>query len=161
MVLKRLDDALRAGDKIRGIIRNTGVGQDGKTTGITLPSQEAQQNLINSVYHSAKLDPRDTTYFEAHGTGTVAGDTTEVNAIGNAFCSEDSRNQDSPLYIGSIKANVGHLESSSGIAGFIKAALVLEKGLLPPTPNIIDLKENMLSEGLNIKVRSSCLLTPP
>ena len=120
VVLKRLDDALRAGDNIRGVIRGSGVGQDGRTAGITLPNRAAQQSLINSVYHSAGLGSQkdETAYFEAHGTGTLAGDTTELGAIGDAFCDGDGRDRDSPLYIGSIKANIGHLESSS-VGGLI------------------------------------------
>ena len=114
VVLKRLDDALRAGDNVRGVIRGSGVGQDGKTSGITLPSRTAQQSLIKSVYQSAGISNlHDTTYFEAHGTGTRAGDVTELGAIGDAFCDGDNSEQDSPLYVGSIKANIGHLESSS------------------------------------------------
>lgn len=74
VVLKRLDDAIRAGDHVRGIIRNSGIGQDGKTPGITVPSQEAQLNLIQSVYQQVNLDPKHTKYIEAHGTGTIVGD---------------------------------------------------------------------------------------
>ena len=127
MVLKRLDDAMRAGDNVRGVIRSTGVGQDGKTSGITLPSRAAQESLINSVYRSAGLDKlkHETGYFEAHGTGTLAGDKTELGAIGDAFGDGDSRDQDSPLYIGSIKTNIGHLESSSVGGLIIKATLIL------------------------------------
>jgi len=74
VVLKSLDDAIRDDDHVRGIIRSSGVGQDGKTPGITLPSREAQLNLIRSVYRQANLNPYDTKYVEAHGTGTIAGD---------------------------------------------------------------------------------------
>ena len=74
VVLKTLDDALRDGDYIRAVIRNSGVGQDGKTPGITVPSREAQLHLIRNVYQGAGLDPLDTKYVEAHGTGTSAGD---------------------------------------------------------------------------------------
>jgi acyl transferase domain-containing protein len=128
IVLKRLDDALRDKDPIRAIIRNTAVNQDGKTPGITVPSKEAQVTLASLAYEDAALDPLQTAYVEAHGTGTKAGDAIEIEAISNVFC---NRRVD-PLYVGSIKSNIGHPESSSGLAGLIKAILVLEKGLIPP-----------------------------
>lgn len=111
VVLKRLDDAVRDGDHIRGIIRNSGVNHDGTTSGITLPSREAQRTLINSVYQRAGLDPRDTAYIEAHGTGTAVGDVEEISAIQSIFEPNKER-QDKPLYVGSIKPNIGHLESA-------------------------------------------------
>ena len=158
IILKRLDDALQAGDPIRGVIRNTGVNQDGRTNGILLPSLTSQESLMRSMYQSVGLDPhRDVDYIEAHGTGTVAGDTTEINSIRNVFC--DGDNRESPLYVGSIKANIGHLESSSGLAGIIKACLVIEKGLIPPVPNIQTLKENLQLEINMIKARSSIFIS--
>ena len=147
-MLKRLKDAQEAGDPIRAIIRGTGVNQDGKTSGITLPNQEAQQSLIRSVYLRAGLDPKDTGYVEAHGTGTVAGDTTEVKSIVNSFCT----GRKTPLYVGSIKSNIGHLESASGIAGLIKAILALEKGFIPPNVNLEDVKKELPLDAHNIKV---------
>ena len=151
VVLKRLDDALRSGDPIRTIIRNTAIGQDGKTSGITLPSGAAQQQLIRSTYAAVSLDPCDIGYVEAHGTGTVAGDLTEMDAIEKVFCG----NRKHPLYVGSIKANVGHLESTSGLAGVIKALLVLEKGLVPSTPTLKVLKEKLQPLSSKIEVQMS------
>ena len=147
VVLKRLGDAVEARDPIRAIIRNTAVGQDGKTAGITMPNGFAQQNLINSAYLSANLSPEDVDYVEAHGTGTVAGDVTELDALGRVFCNRRRR----PLYIGSIKGNLGHLESTSGLAGLIKTVLVLEKKLIPSTPNLETLKPQ-LNLSWNFKV---------
>lgn len=148
IVLKRLNDALKEGDPIRAIIRGTGTNQDGKTNGITSPSQEAQESLIASVYARAGLDPRDTGYVEAHGTGTVVGDTTEVNSIINSFCT----GRKTPLLLGSIKANLGHLESASGLAGLIEAILVLENGYIPPSVNLVTMKENLNLENSKIIV---------
>jgi acyl transferase domain-containing protein len=111
VVLKRLDDAVRDGDNIRGIIRNSGVNHDGTTPGITLPNRDAQQTLINSVYQRAGLDPRDTAYIEAHGTGTAVGDVEEISAIQSIF-EKNRDSQHAPLYVGSIKPNIGHLESA-------------------------------------------------
>jgi len=130
LVLKRLDDALQAGDPIRAIICNTAINQDGKTFGITLPSEQAQEALQRFAYDEACIDPRDVGYIEAHGTGTSAGDYAEIKAIANVFCA----NRKGPLHVGSIKSNIGHLEGASGLAGLIKAVLVLEKGFIPPNP---------------------------
>jgi acyl transferase domain-containing protein len=151
VVLKRLDDALRDGDHIRGIIRNTGVNHDGTTPGITLPSRDAQQSLINSVYERAGLDPRDTPYIEAHGTGTAVGDVEEVSAIRSVFESAvDGR--DNPIYVGSIKPNIGHLESGSGVAGFVKAILMLENDKIPPNLNLETTKESLNLNGSRVTV---------
>jgi acyl transferase domain-containing protein len=107
------------------------VNQDGKTSTITSPSQESQEDLIRTCYSLAGLDPLDTAYVEAHGTGTIAGDQTEANAIGTVF--GEHRSLDDPLFIGSIKANLGHMESASGLASIIKTCMMLERGLIPPS----------------------------
>ncbi|KAK2767749.1 Type I Iterative PKS [Arachnomyces sp. PD_36] len=142
VVLKRLDDAVRDGDHIRGIIRNSGVNHDGTTPGITLPSRDAQKTLIKSVYQRAGLDPRDTAYIEAHGTGTAVGDVEEISAIQSIF-GKNNDTQNNPFYVGSIKPNIGHLESASGVAGFIKAVLMLEKGAIPPNINLEEVKGSL------------------
>ena len=130
IILKRLPDALRDGDTIRAVIRNTGSNQDGRTRGITQPSGRAQTDLISNTYRDADLDMTPTRFFEAHGTGTLAGDPIEANAIGAAF--GRCRSSDDPLFIGAVKSNIGHLEGCSGLAGVIKTILVLEKGIVPP-----------------------------
>ena len=99
--MKPLDKALRDGDNIRAIIRNTGVNQDGKTAGITFPSCDAQAGLIKSVYEAAGLDPTDTDYVEAHGTGTAAGDPIEAEAIARSMTKNRPRGR--PLIVGSVK----------------------------------------------------------
>ncbi|KAF2177891.1 hypothetical protein K469DRAFT_601543 [Zopfia rhizophila CBS 207.26] len=129
VILKRLSKALQDGNVIRAVIRATGSNQDGRTPGITQPSGRAQELLIRSTYHRAGLDMAKTRYFEAHGTGTPVGDPTEAKAIANAFKQIGSSRK--PLYIGSVKSNIGHLEGASGIAGLIKTILVLERGLIP------------------------------
>ncbi|KAL9093844.1 MAG: hypothetical protein Q9165_003767 [Trypethelium subeluteriae] len=133
LVLKSLADAVRDGDPIRAIIRNSGVNQDGKTNGITLPSGDAQSSLITSVYESAGLDPLDTSYVEAHGTGTAAGDPIEASALAKVFCKD--RSVDQSLAVGSIKTNIGHLEGASGLAGVIKTVLMLENKFIVPNTN--------------------------
>ncbi|KAF1935948.1 ketoacyl-synt-domain-containing protein [Clathrospora elynae] len=150
VVLKRLADAVEAGDPIRAIIRNTGVNQDGKTNGILLPNSQAQEELMRSIHVDAGLDPGLTVYVEAHGTGTLAGDAAEVNSIHKVFC--DGIERLSPLWIGSIKANIGHAESASGLAGLIKTVLALEKGLIPPFPDVQNIKEGLDLNKKNIKI---------
>ncbi|CAG8327922.1 unnamed protein product [Penicillium salamii] len=130
VVIKPLADAIKDGNTIRAVIRGTGVNQDGKTPGITLPSAQAQEDLIRSVYAAAGLSFDQTGYFEAHGTGTPSGDPLECAAIGATIGA--SRPKDSPLLVGSIKTNIGHMEGASGLAGLIKAVFALEKGLIPP-----------------------------
>ncbi|KAI1496239.1 lovastatin nonaketide synthase [Biscogniauxia marginata] len=148
IVIKRLDDALRDGDMIRAVIRNTGSNQDGRTPGITQPSAEAQGNLINQTYKQANIDMGPTRYFEAHGTGTPIGDPTEANAIGRVFKSYRSR--EDPLHIGSVKANIGHLEGCSGLAGVIKTILILERGVIPPIASLETLNRRIDANGLHL-----------
>lgn len=130
VIIKSLSDALRDGDTIRAVIRATGANQDGRTPGITQPSSKSQEKLIRETYSAGGLDLATTRYFEAHGTGTPLGDPLEASAIHSAF--SDTRPGDQPLYVGAVKSNIGHLEGASGIAGFIKTILVLEKGIIPP-----------------------------
>ncbi|KAI0884321.1 uncharacterized protein GGS22DRAFT_194853 [Annulohypoxylon maeteangense] len=130
IVVKSLADALRDRDVIRAVIRGTSVTQDGRTPGINLPSSEAQEALIRAAYANAGLSPAHTGFFEAHGPGTPAGDPLEASAIGAVF--GKTRRPDDPLYIGSVKSNIGHLEAGAGIAGLVKSIYALEKGQVPP-----------------------------
>lgn len=114
VIVKRLSDALRDGNTIRAVIRGTGINQDGRTPGLTLPSSDAQERLIKTTYASAGLDFDETTLVEAHGTGTRQGDAIEARGVAQAV---KSRKKDKPLYLGSIKASVGHLEGAAGVAG--------------------------------------------
>ncbi|OTA58590.1 ketoacyl-synt-domain-containing protein [Hypoxylon sp. EC38] len=129
VVLKRLQDAIRDNDNIRGVIRGSSVNQDGRTPGITLPSSEAQLRNIKSVYKRAGLPVDSTAYVECHGTGTQAGDFRELKAISDGFCAQ--RTSANPIYVGSIKTNIGHLEGCAGIAGLIKGILTIENGVIP------------------------------
>ncbi|KAK8104509.1 uncharacterized protein PG998_011542 [Apiospora kogelbergensis] len=135
LALKRLDDALRDRDPVRAVVRATAVNQDGYTPqGITYPNGAAQAALVRAAYaRSGGLRPRDVGYVEAHGTGTVAGDTEELNALADVFASSDTAAARSlPLYVGSIKGNIGHTENASGLASLVKAALILEHQQIPP-----------------------------
>nr|WHN38866.1 polyketide synthase 5 [Elsinoe perseae] len=130
-VLKPLHLAIQDGDMIRGVIRNTAVNQDGNTPGITLPSGQAQEALIRRVYSQARLNLADTDYVETHGTGTPAGDPVEAGALARTMAAAKAGTR--PLYIGSVKSNVGHLEGASGLVQVIKAVMMLEKGKIPPS----------------------------
>ncbi|KAK7184383.1 hypothetical protein DPSP01_013833 [Paraphaeosphaeria sporulosa] len=153
IVLKRLSDAVKAGDPVRAVVRNTGINQDGKTNGIMLPNSSAQEELMRSIHLDAGLEPSLTAYVEAHGTGTQAGDKAEITSITNVFCNGVDRLH--PLLVGSVKANLGHCESASGLAGLIKTVLALEKGLIPATPDVLDLKEGLDLENRNIRIPQS------
>jgi acyl transferase domain-containing protein len=156
IVLKPLDDALRDNDVIRGVIRGTVVNQDGKTPGITNPSMQAQEDLINLAYESAGLDMSETSYFEAHGTGTQAGDPIETGALARTF--GKTRTPENPLLVGTVKTNLGHLEGASGLAGLIKAVYVLEKGMTPPNLWFEKANPRIPIQQLKIKVRDYIML---
>ncbi|KAI0166896.1 hypothetical protein GGR52DRAFT_581670 [Hypoxylon sp. FL1284] len=134
LVLKKLGDAIRGGDMIRAVIRGSGSNQDGHTPGITQPSSAAQEDLIRGVYKSCGIDFKQTRYIEAHGTGTQLGDSTEAKALGRIF-----------KHAGSVKANIGHLESVSGLADILKSVMILERGIIPP---------NALFERWNPKINA-------
>lgn len=130
VVLKRQSDALRDGDRIRALIRGGAVNQDGRSSGLTVPNGAAQQALIREALTTSGVDPAQVTYIETHGTGTPLGDPVEVNAIGSVFGA--THDSDHPVSLGSVKANLGHLEGAAGIASLIKTVLVLENGEIPP-----------------------------
>jgi acyl transferase domain-containing protein/NADPH:quinone reductase-like Zn-dependent oxidoreductase len=147
IVVKLLKDALAAGDPIQGVIRESLLNQDGKTETITTPSLHAQKALISGCYLKAGLDPMETQYFEAHGTGTQAGDVVEAQAIASIFGSNPD-----PLLIGSIKTNIGHTEAASGLASIIKTAVALQKGVIPATINFEKANPQLTLEEWNLKV---------
>lgn len=136
VVLKKLKDAIADGDDIECVIRETAVNQDGRTKGITMPSTQAQAELIRTAYSRAGLDLSKTSdrpqYFEAHGTGTPTGDPLEAAAIHEAFFSDKSSKEFPKLYVGSIKSIIGHTEGTAGLAGVIKASLAIQKRRIPP-----------------------------
>jgi acyl transferase domain-containing protein len=138
VLLKRLSHALRDGDRIYAVIRGSATNNDGRSAGITAPSPAAQESVLRDAYARAGIDPSSVDYVEAHGTGTPLGDPIEVNTLGRVFT--PGRLPSSPLRIGSVKTNIGHLENAAGVAGLIKVALSLHHRALPPslhftTPN--------------------------
>ncbi len=131
LVLKRLSDAMRDGDRISAVIRATAVNQDGASSGLTVPNGGAQQRLIAAALARAGLSGADVDYLEAHGTGTPLGDPIEVQAAAAVYGA--GRDPNRPLLMGTAKTNIGHLESAAGAAGLIKVVLSLQNDLLPQT----------------------------
>src|SRR5229473_3407823 len=148
ILLKPLQQALAGGDRIRAVILGTGVNSDGRTIGLSLPSEVAQASLLRSVYSQAGVAPDELAFFEMHGTGTPAGDPIEAAAVGHSLgqCRSD------PLPIGSVKTNIGHLEPASGMAGLLKAALALDRGIVPPTLHCEAPNPNIAFDSLNLRL---------
>ncbi|MBC9909358.1 non-ribosomal peptide synthetase/type I polyketide synthase [Chitinophaga varians] len=138
VVLKRLEDAVAAGDNILAVIRGGAVNHDGQSNGLTAPNGMAQQQLIEKALHNAAVDADSIQYIETHGTGTRLGDPVEVLALNAVY--GRSRKKEEPLLMGALKSNIGHLEAAAGIAGFIKTVLSLQHRQIPAslhfnTPN--------------------------
>jgi amino acid adenylation domain-containing protein len=128
VILKRLSDALNEGDRVLAVIRGSAVNQDGRSNGITAPNGLAQQQVIRAALRDAKVAPEQIGYVEAHGTGTILGDPIEVQSLGAVM---KDRPKSKPCFIGSVKTNIGHLESAAGIAGLIKVILSLYHEEIP------------------------------
>ncbi|KAI1618129.1 PKSN polyketide synthase for alternapyrone biosynthesis [Exophiala viscosa] len=159
LLLKPLSKALADGDTIRAVIRGSATNQDGKTPGITMPSPESQADLIRFVYAQAGLKMSDTSYFEAHGTGTGLGDPMELSAIGTTLGAAREAGQ-TPLYVGSIKSNIGHTEGCSGLAGVIKSVLLLEKGMLVPNAGFENLNPKLRLKDWNLALPLNTMAWP-
>ncbi|PBP25422.1 hypothetical protein BUE80_DR003887 [Diplocarpon rosae] len=156
LILKRLDAAQKDGDFIHAVIRDSGSGQDGKTPTISSPSMEAQLSLIRECYNRAGLDISETSYVEAHMTGTPTGDPIEAEALAKSFGAQ--RKVNDPVIVGSVKTNVGHTEPTSGLAAIIKTAYILQNGLIPPNLNYNNTNPKIPLANWNLKVPT--VLTP-
>ena len=128
VVLKRLTDAQRDGDRVLALVRGSAVNQDGASSGQTVPNGPAQQELMRKALETSRLAPSDVDYIEAHGTGTALGDPIELDALGAVY---GDRRDSAPLVLGSVKTNLGHLESAAGVTGFIKTVLSIHNGAIP------------------------------
>lgn len=150
VLLKKLSEALADGDPIHAVIIGSAVNQDGHTNGISLPSPEAQARLVRDACLDAGIAPNQVGYVEAHGTGTAVGDPIEAHALAEALCVD--RSEDEPLIVGSVKTNLGHLETASGVAGLVKAALVLKHGRIPASLHFETPNPHIDFAGLKLRV---------
>ena len=145
VLLKRLSDAVADGDNVLAVIRHTAVNHGGRTSGITAPNGSAQAEVIRSAMRGGGVKPSDIGYIEAHGTGTPLGDPIEVEALGEVFA--DAAGDQPPVYLTSVKANIGHLEIAAGIAGLIKAVLILQNNEIPAQPNLDTINPRISTKG--------------
>ncbi|OJD31005.1 lovastatin nonaketide synthase [Diplodia corticola] len=160
LYIKRLSDAIRDGDPVRGVIRSSAVNTNGKVPGmgITHPSVKGQELVVRAAYERARLNPNNTAYLECHGTGTPVGDPIEVRAVSNAM--NDTRPLDKPLRVGAIKANIGHSEAASGIFAVMKAALMTEKAVIPGVCGLKTLNPAIREAEWNVKVQADTVPWP-
>ena len=159
VILKRLDEAEADGDRIWAVIRGAAVNHGGASTGLTVPNTPALEEVIETALSDARIPPSDVDYLEAHGTGTTVGDPIEINAVANVY--GRGRSADRPLLVGSVKTNVGHLESAAGVAGLIKAALVLKRGVIPKHLHFHNPNPSLDWDRLPLQVTSSMMDLPP
>ncbi len=143
VVLKRLDEALRDGDPIRAVLRGSAVNQDGRSNGITAPNGPAQQEVMRRALAAAACAPGDIGFVEAHGTGTALGDPIELAALDAVY----GRSGDTPCPVGAFKSQIGHLEAAAGIAGLVKAAIVVERGTIPANQHFQKPNERLPLDG--------------
>ncbi|MCY3745199.1 MAG: type I polyketide synthase, partial [Acidobacteria bacterium] len=158
VVLKRLREAEADGDPIWAVIHGAAVNHGGASVGLTVPHEPALVRVMNEALSDAGVAPAEVDYIEAHGTGTTVGDPIEINAVAAAYARE--REAEHPLLVGSVKTNLGHLESAAGIAGLIKAVLVVNRGVIPKHLHFRDPNPSLDWERLPIRVTSEGLEWP-
>lgn len=159
VALKRLSDAVADGDRVLGLIRGSAVNQDGRSTVLTAPNGQAQEAMLREALENAALSPDQISFVETHGTGTTLGDPIEVEALVNVLGGQAGAA--SPCYLGSIKANIGHLEAGAGVMGLIKAVQVLRHGEVPPQPNFRELSPHIALKDSRLKVAAGHSPLPP
>ncbi len=150
LMLKRLTDATRDGDNILAVIRGSAVNQDGRTSGITAPNSLSQIDCIRAAHRSAGIDASEISFIEAHGTGTPLGDPIEFQSLSTVFPRRNKK--DRTVHVSSVKANIGHTETVSGIAGLIKVALMMKHGIIPPQRHLESLNPNIQLAGTRLKI---------
>ena len=148
VVLRRLADAQRDGDRVLAVIRGTAVNHDGPSSGLTAPNGRAQRAVLEEALANARVLASEVDYVEAHGTGTALGDPIEIDALAQAY----GRGRASPLLVGTLKTNMGHLESASGIAGVLKVVASLQNGALPPSLHSDRLNPHLDWKSLPVRV---------
>ena len=147
VVLKRLADALAAGDPVLAAIRGSALNQDGRSTGLTAPNMLAQQAVLRQALANAGIHPAQVDYVETHGTGTVLGDPIEVEALAAVYGQPAAR----PCVLGAVKTNIGHAEAAAGVAGLIKAVLALQHEAIPGNLHFERVNPNLLLEGTRLE----------
>ncbi|WP_426752693.1 SDR family NAD(P)-dependent oxidoreductase [Myxococcus sp. Y35] len=150
VILKRLRDAVRDGDRVLAVLRGTAMNHDGASGGLTVPNVRAQEALYRRVLQRAGVEPGQVDYLEAHGTGTRLGDPIELDGVARVYGA--ARPSERPLWVGSVKPNIGHTEAAAGIAGLIKAVLVLQAGEVPPSINFEHPTPEFAWEGSGLAV---------
>ncbi|SFD27437.1 type I polyketide synthase [Streptomyces aidingensis] len=156
LVLKRLRDAHRDGDRVLAVIHGTALNQDGASSGLTVPSGTAQQAVITAALDDAGVAPAEVSYLEAHGTGTSLGDPIELKAAWAVYGRD--RKAGDPLHVGSVKSNLGHAESAAGMASVVKTVLALRNGRLPASLHCEELNPHVPWDDMNLRVVEA--LTP-
>ncbi len=150
VVLKRLSDAQRDGDRIQAVIRGGAINQDGRSNGLTAPNGLSQQAVLRTALQHAGLEPSAIGYIETHGTGTPLGDPIEINALKTVY--NTGRDIENTLWLGALKTNIGHLEAAAGIAGLIKTVLVLQHKEILPNLNFTQLNPNIQLDGTAMRL---------
>ena len=158
VILKRLSEAEADGDRIWGVIRGSAVNHGGASVGLTVPHTPALEQVIEEALSQAGVAPSEVDYLEAHGTGTAVGDPIELNAVSAVY--GRGRKADQPLLVGSVKTNLGHLESAAGIAGLIKAVLVMQRGVIPKHLHFQDPNPSLDWDRMPVRVTSSMMDLP-
>ncbi len=148
--LKDYDQAIADGNPILAVVAHSAINTDGRKSGLTVPSAKSQASLLEQAYTQAGIDPATIDYIEAHGTGTAVGDPIETRALGDALGTR--RPKASPLLIGSVKSNLGHLEAASGVAGLVKALYCIQHRMVPATIGLDKPNPNILFDEWNIEV---------
>lgn len=166
LIVKRLADAEADNDRILGVILDTATNHSANAVSITHPHAETQEILFASVMESAGVDPHDVNYVELHGTGTQAGDGTEMRSVTNVFAPVSRKGtRQKPLHLGSVKANVGHGEASSGVTALIKCLLMMQKNCIPPHCGIKKtinqgFPQDLNARNVHIAFKSTPLVSP-
>lgn len=148
VILKRLSDAMRDGDNVLALIRGSAVNQDGRSNGLTAPNGLAQQDVIRTALAQAQVTPEQISFIEAHGTGTPLGDPIEMASL-RAVLGDDSNQR---VLVGSVKTNIGHLESAAGIAGLIKVILSMKNEAIPPHLHLKEINPYLSLEGSRLEI---------
>ena len=158
VVLKLMDKALADGDRVLAVIRGISLNHDGATNGLTAPSGLSQQKVVRQALTDARISPIEVDYVEAHGTGTSLGDPIEVMALAAVHC--DRKLTDTPLWLGSVKSNVAHLEAAAGMASLAKLILAMEHGVIPSSLHVKNLNPMVPWDSIPVKVSNVSLPWP-